>query len=146
MSKVDAFLEAVLPIQRAAEGALVSGNAQPRREFWSQREPVTILGAGRDSLSRHEVDEVFDRLASLFSNGRAELEVIAADATDDMGYIVGYERLAASIENGPETTFELRVTLIFRREHGQWRAVHRHADPRTKGNAGVERVRQLLNE
>ncbi len=145
MSEVDDFLGAVLPVQHAAEVSLVNGDAGPRRELWSQREPVTILGAGRDSLNRQEVEEVFDRLESLFSNGQAELEVLASHATGDLGYIVGYERITASIEDQPPTTFELRVTLIFKRENGQWRAVHRHADPRTTGHAGVERVRELLN-
>ncbi len=147
MSEVDDFLAAVLPRQRSAEHALVKGDAGPRREFWSEHEPVTILGAARDSLNRQEVEQVFDWLEKLLSSGEAELEVIAAGASGDLGYIVGYERTAgASIAGQPQPDFELRVTLIFRREDGEWRAVHRHADPRIAGQPAVERVRTLLNE
>ncbi len=144
MSEVDDFLAAVLPRQRSAEAALVKGDAGPRRTFWSDREPVTILGAARDALNRREVDEAFDWLESIFRNGEGDLKVIAAGASGDFGYIVGYERTVASIAGEPQPEFELRVTLIFRREDGQWRAVHRHADPRTKGQPAVDRARELL--
>jgi ketosteroid isomerase-like protein len=145
MSEVDDFLSAVLPRQRSAENALVNGDAGPRRAFWSDHEPVTILGAARDALNRQEVDVAFDWLQKLFGGGEVDLEVIAAGASGDLGYIVGYERTAASIAGEPHPDFELRVTLIFRREDGEWRAVHRHADPRTQGQSAVERVRELLN-
>jgi ketosteroid isomerase-like protein len=29
----------------------------------------------------------------------------------------------------PEQDWSLRVTLVFRREEGEWQLVHRHADP-----------------
>jgi ketosteroid isomerase-like protein len=147
VGEVDDFLAAVLPLQRAAEHALVNGDAGPRRRIWSDREPVTILGAARDALSRQEVEQAFDWLEKLFSSGDVELEVVAAGASGDLGYIVGYERTAgASIAGQPQPDFELRVTLIFRREDGEWRAVHRHADPRIEGQPAVERARALLDE
>jgi ketosteroid isomerase-like protein len=145
VSEVDDFLAAVLPRQRSAESALVNGDAGPRRAFWSEREPVTILGAARDALNRREVDDVFDQLEDLFSNGEADLEVIAAGASGDLGYITGYEWTTASVAGEPQPRFELRVTLIFRREGGAWRAVHRHADPRTNAQPAVERGRELMS-
>ena len=114
MSEIDDFLAAVLPRQRSGEQALVNGDAGPRRTFWSRREPITILGAGRNALNRHEVDDVFD------------------------------SHVAASVAGEPQPDFQLRVTLIFRREDGEWRAIHRHADPRVPGQPAVERARELL--
>ncbi len=146
MSDMDHFLAAVLPRQHAAETALVNGDAGPRRAFWSEREPVTIWGAGRDARNRREIDEVFDALAKLFSAGQAELEVIAADASGDFGYIVGYEHVTASVNSAQPAPIDLRVTLIFRREDGEWRAVHRHADPRVSDQPAVARTRELLNQ
>ena len=35
----------------------------------------------------------------------------------------------ASVGGEAPAQIELRVTLIFRREHGEWKEVHRHADP-----------------
>lgn len=145
MSEVDEFLVAVLPRQRLAEHALFNGDARPRRAFWSGREPVTLLGAGRDALNRTAVEDVFDGLAEVFTSGEAGLEVIAAEASGDLGYIVGYEHSTASIKGEPPAAVDLRVTLIFRREDGEWRAIHRHADPRVKGQPAVERVRELID-
>ena len=145
MSEVDDFLAAVLPRQHAAETALLNSDAGPRRALWSEREPVTILGAGRDTRDRREADDVFNALEKLFSNGHAELEVIAAEASGDLGYIVGYEHSTASVNGAQPERIDLRVTLVFRREDGEWRAVHRHADARIEGQPAVERARELLN-
>jgi ketosteroid isomerase-like protein len=146
MTEVDDFLAAVLPKQHAAETALVNGDAGPRRAFWSEREPVTILGAARDALNRRETDEAFDALEKLFSDGQAELKVIAAEASGDLGYIVGYENSIASVDGAQPAPIDLRVTLVFRREDGEWRAVHRHADPRIQGQPAVAHARELLNQ
>ena len=143
MSDVDDFLAAVLPRQQAAEAALLNGDAGPRRAFWSDSEPVTIWGAGRDARNSAEIEETFDLLETIFTSGEEELEVVAAAASADLGYIVGYEHVTASVGGEPPASIELRVTLIFRREQGEWRAVHRHADPRFEGQAAVERVRSL---
>jgi hypothetical protein len=146
VSEVDEFLRAVLSRQHAAETALLNGDAGPRRAFWSKREPVTIWGAGRDAVTRAEADIVFDSLEILFSDGQAELEVVAAEASGDLGYIVGYEHHTASVNGAPPAPIDLRVTLVFRREDGEWRAVHRHADQRIPGQPAVERARELLNQ
>jgi ketosteroid isomerase-like protein len=46
----------------------------------------------------------------------------------DLAYTVAIERYLASTHGGPQALTELRVTHVFRRENGQWRAVHRPAD------------------
>ena len=45
-----------------------------------------------------------------------------------MAYTVAIERYTASREGQPPAPTELRVTHVYRREGGQWHAVHRHAD------------------
>jgi len=42
---------------------------------------------------------------------------------------VGDEHSRASVGGDAPAPIELRVTLIFRREDGEWKEVHRHADP-----------------
>jgi ketosteroid isomerase-like protein len=44
-----------------------------------------------------------------------------------MAYTVGYERTQASI-NGEPRPYVLRVTQVYRREDGDWKVAHRHAD------------------
>lgn len=136
MSEVDEFLAAVLPVQLEAETALHNGDAAPRKALWSHTSPVTVFGAAKTVSGWREVEQLFDWLAGNFSNCQScDCEVIAAGASGDLGYLVGHERTTASVGGHEPTPYELRVTLIFRREGGKWKEVHRHADPwpETKG-------------
>ena len=130
MGDVDEFLEAVQPRQRQADLALLNGDSEPRKMLWSHKNPVTVLGAAKTVSGWHEVESLFDWLASNFSNGDMyELDVTAAGVSGDLGYVVGAEHSSASVGGEPLAPIALRVTLIFRREDGEWKEVHRHADP-----------------
>ena len=130
MSEVDEFLAIALPRQREAETAIHNGDSTPRKEFWSHRDPVTVLGAARSASGWPEVERLFDWLASNFSNGESSrFDIIAAGASGDLAYLVGFEHTRVSVAGGAPVSYELRVTLVFRREGGEWKAVHRHADP-----------------
>jgi ketosteroid isomerase-like protein len=54
-------------------------------------------------------------------------ETVAADVVGDMAFTAGYERTQASI-NGEPQRYVLRVTQVYRREDGDWKVAHRHAD------------------
>jgi ketosteroid isomerase-like protein len=130
MGEVDEFLAAVLPRQRQADLALLNGDSGPRKMLWSHKDPVTVLGAAKTVGGWPEVESLFDWLASNFSNGAMyELDVTAAGVSGDLGYVVGAEHSSASVGGEPLAAIALRVTLIFRREGGEWKEVHRHADP-----------------
>ena len=129
MTETEEFLGAVLRRQHEADTALHNGDAGPRKALWSHNEPVTVLGAAKTVSGWSEVEKLFDWLAKNFSNGAYQCEVVAAGVSGDLGYLVGHERTTASVAGGPRTAYELRVTLIFRREDGEWKEAHRHADP-----------------
>jgi ketosteroid isomerase-like protein len=130
MGEADGFLAAILPRQRQADLALLNGDAGPRKMLWSHEDPVTVLGAAKTVSGWPEVEDLFDWLASNFTNGTSyELDVTAASVSGDLGYVVGSEHSMASVAGEAPAQIELRVTLIFRREHGEWKEVHRHADP-----------------
>src|SRR5207302_7929875 len=118
-SESDDFLAAVMPRQHEAETAIHRGDAGPRKAFCSDKEPVTVPGAVRSARNRAELDDLFDWLASRFSNGApAQFEVISARSSGDLGYVAGYEHTTASIDGAPPASYDLRVTLVFRRENG----------------------------
>jgi hypothetical protein len=72
----------------------------------------------------------FKRLGSAFSNCTSfQNEVIAAGASGDLAYIVAFEHTTASIGGAAPEAYLLRATTVFRREEGEWKVVHRHADP-----------------
>lgn len=130
MSEVDDFLSAVLPRQRDADMAMLNGDSGPRKALWSHIDPVTVLGAAKTVSGWPAVASLFDWLAENFSHGTAySLDVTAAGVSAELAYIVGSEHSKASIGGAAAAPIALRVTLIFRREDGEWKEVHRHADP-----------------
>ena len=59
-------------------------------------------------------------------------EEVSRYSATDLGYVVQIERTQARLAgNDTITSISLRATIIFRREEGTWRIVHRHADPIT---------------
>lgn len=127
-TQTEEFLHEMLPRQRAAEQALHNGDAGPRLALWSHTDPVTVFGAKLSSSGWPHVEQMFRKVASWFSDSTEyEFEVIAAGASGDLAYTVGYERNRVKMDGRPRT-YTLRVTHVYRREDGQWRIVHRHGD------------------
>jgi ketosteroid isomerase-like protein len=130
MSELDDFLAATLPRQLKAEEALHNGDVTPRLEMWSRQEPLTVFGALRGANGWDEVSQSFRWVASRFSNCTAfNFDLVAAGVSGDLAYTVGYERCSRSWNGGPVESTTLRVTHVYRRENGEWKVVHRHADP-----------------
>ena len=129
MSDLDDFLTPTLTRQLEAEQALCSGDPGPRLAMWSTWDPVTVLGAEKTVTGSEEVRQTFRWLASRFSNlSDYRFELVAAGASGDLAYIVGYEHFTFSMDGGPVQPTTLRVTHVYRREDGEWKTVHRHAD------------------
>ena len=128
MSDREDFLAWATTRLKDAEIALHNGDAGPRRAIWSTRDPVTVLGAWKSAAGQHEVAELFDQLEGTFSDCTSYFhEVVAADVVGDMAYTVGYEHTQATV-NGVPRSYTLRATQIYRREDGEWKVSHRHAD------------------
>lgn len=128
MSDLDDFLAWVGSRLRDAEVALHNGNAGPRLDVWSRHEPVTVLGAWKSANGQTELRNLFAELATSFSDCTSwSHELVAADVIGDMAYTVGHEHTRASV-NGESRTYSLRATQIYRREDGDWKVAHRHAD------------------
>ena len=130
MSDLDDFLGGTIPRQLEAEEALHNGDAAPRLAMWSPRDPVTLFGGWGPCKSGYaEVSRISRWVASRFSDCTDyRLELVAAGVSGDLAYTVGYEHCTRSVDGGPAESNTLRVTHVYRREDGQWRIVHRHAD------------------
>jgi len=127
-TETERFLAEMLPRQRTAEQALHNGDVEPRLALWSRADPVTLFGAKLSSSGWADLEPTFRKVASWFSDSEEyEFEVIAAGASGDLAYTVGYEHNRVKVDGEPGT-YTLRVTHIYRREDGQWRIVHRHGD------------------
>jgi ketosteroid isomerase-like protein len=123
-----AFLDEMLPQQVAAERAIHNGDVEPRLGLWSHRDPVTLFGAVLSGYGWQQLSAEFATVASWFSDSqRYEVDVVAAGASGDLAYMVAHEHNTVRV-NGQLREYSLRVTHVYRREDGQWKIVHRHAD------------------
>lgn len=139
MDAVESFLAEVMPVQEKAERALHDGVVGPRIALWTRVDPVTVFGAAVPvSQGWEEVQSTFDWIAARFGHCTAyEFELIAAGASGDLAYAVGFEHTTCEIDGVP-TTYTLRATHVYRRERGAWRTVHRHGDaPPTDPRGGA---------
>lgn len=129
-TELDDFLSTVLPRQIEADKALHDGDPNPRMETWSTRDPVTVLGAIMPCVSGwDQVNRAFRWIATQFSNSETfDFDLVAAGVSGDLAYTVGFERSMFSFRGGPVAPGLLRVTHVYRRENGEWKIVHRHAD------------------
>ena len=144
MAEVDDFLDSFLPTLVDAEKALRDGDAEARPAIWSHHDPVTFFGAAITKSGWDEIAPAFDYLASQFSNCESfEYDVIAAGASGDLAYIVGYEHTTTAVATGPSERYGLRVTTVFRREDGKWKVVHRHGDPMPDSVSARDQVERM---
>jgi ketosteroid isomerase-like protein len=130
MSERDDFRSDVLARQTEAERAFHQGDAGPRMQMWSRRDPVTLFGAiGMFKSGWDDLSETFEWVASRFSDVTDySYEVVAFDVVGDMAYAVGYERFTGSVAGRPAKEVTVRSTHVYRREDGEWKIVHRHGD------------------
>jgi ketosteroid isomerase-like protein len=132
MADRDDFVEWVKTTLYEAELALHNGDPGPRRALWSRNEPVSVLGAWRSAHGQRELDELFAALGKSFSNCTSySFELHACDVMGDMAYTGGLEHTSASIDRNPRS-YTLRATQVYRREDGEWKVAHRHADTVTE--------------
>ena len=77
-------------------------------------------------------DAAVEWWARTFRGGPVDVEVFQAFTSGDLAVLVAVERQRGPVGDLPSQDWSLRITLVFRRDDGEWRLVHRHADPLTR--------------
>ena len=72
-------------------------------------------------------------MGRFFRNGTLEQEVVQSYGSADMVVLAIVERARVEVGGLPAQDWSLRVTLVYRRDGGDWRLAHRHADPLVVG-------------
>jgi ketosteroid isomerase-like protein len=127
-------LAQVIEEDHRALDAIVRGDAEPKKKLFSRRDDVTLANPlGPPARGWSQVEATLDRAVAQLRDGEPHrFERIAEFATADLAYIVEIERTQAKLGGSDEVApFSLRATTIYRREDGEWRIAHRHADPIT---------------
>jgi ketosteroid isomerase-like protein len=115
-----------------ALGEFNRGNAQPVLDIFSSEEDVSLSNpVGPTVMGRSNVMRTAERVASAMHEGQATgFENLTRFVSCDFAYIVENEHYRTKVSSKQEfEDIDLRVTSIFRMEHGGWKMVHRHADP-----------------
>jgi ketosteroid isomerase-like protein len=107
----------------------INGDPGPMMEVWSHGSDVTVMHplGGRET-GWEEVRASWEQAAQAFSEGKVSLvSLVVVPLADDVAYTLGTEHGQAKL--GDETVgIDWRVTNIYRREGGEWKMVHHHAD------------------
>ena len=115
-----------------ASEAYVQGDAQPLRLIVARVSPATFFPPTSGfTQGTQEVASRYEQDAEAFAPGsHFRFEVLQMAASDGIAYWVGFMRGEARMRGKAEAIpMNLRVTEVFRREDGEWKMVHRHADP-----------------
>ncbi|HEV8166656.1 MAG TPA: nuclear transport factor 2 family protein, partial [Actinomycetota bacterium] len=124
-------------IRRSAEAAsaLIRGDIRTYVTLVRHADDYTLMApsGGEPRRGFDASDQALDALARYFQGGEAELQVVQSYASGDMVVLVAIERQHGEVGglpdqdwSLPDQDWSLRVTLVFRREGGEWRLVHRH--------------------
>ena len=123
-----------------AFNSALKGNLDPMSAVWSHRPDVTDLDAdGGRATGWNEVRADFQNMVRLYPSGRIAPQDMLIVADGDMGFSVVTETGQLRSADGPMVNFSQRATNIFRREDGQWKMIHHHADSNSTATQGVTR-------
>jgi ketosteroid isomerase-like protein len=134
MAAVDDFDE-VVEQYHLALNEFFKGNPEPVKSFFSHRDDVTLANplVGLPARGWERVAATLEHASSQFTDGEnVGFETIAKYVSAEFAYVLLIERDKVKIAGSEDRTpSALRVTMIFRLEEGEWKVVHRHADPIT---------------
>ncbi|HEV8446694.1 MAG TPA: DUF4440 domain-containing protein [Gemmatimonadaceae bacterium] len=117
-----------MELREAAAREYETGDAEPLHRIATSHPPATLFGAdGATRLGPDRVLEAYDR--GVTRDGETHFEVLQSAASDGLAYWVGLQHSTVHVaDSDAPRHIVLRVTELFRREKGEWKLIHRHAD------------------
>jgi ketosteroid isomerase-like protein len=108
--------------------ALLNGDPGPMKEIWSHEDDVTTMhiSGGREE-GWDTVGETFEGFAAAMADGSAPRSDHVIRVVGDAAYELYTQKISATFAGEP-LTVEGRVTNVYRKENGEWKAVHHHGD------------------
>jgi ketosteroid isomerase-like protein len=107
-------------VGREADGVLAMFHPDPSTVLFDYLAPgLTSL----DELRQTATDLAERATGIVFSYPKVTVHVLS----DDVAYSMAYSHLEATLADGPALTVNSRVTTIWQRIDGRWRAIHEHS-------------------
>jgi ketosteroid isomerase-like protein len=125
-----AFLDfgTFLELREAAAKEYEAGDVEPLRQLATRHPPATLFASdGAIRLGPDRVSEAYEQRVR--SDGETHFELLQSAASDGLAYWVGLQHSTARCaDSDTPRHIVMRVTELFRREKGEWKLIHRHAD------------------
>ena len=132
---LDPSFEQFLPQFERGIGRFLNGDPTLWKQNASQSPDATIMGAwGAYEKGWSEASPRYDWAAARFKDNGAtvKVEYLSSGVSGDLAYTVAIERSRVRIAGQEQPAImSLRATHLFRKENGEWKMLHRHADPLT---------------
>lgn len=110
----------------------LNGDAILWKQQVSQSEDVTIMGGfGAYEKGWQQVGPRYDWASERFkpSGAKAQFEYLALAVSGELAYTVAIERSKVHFADTDKVEpMTLRATHVFKKENGEWKLLHRHAD------------------
>ena len=104
------------------------GNPQPLLDLWSRGDDVTVMAAvGVYQVGFEAVSKLLTWASTTQKFEGWSAENLVKLAGPEFGMSVELEHYALHVD-GEDKGMTLRATQVYRREHGEWRIIHRHGD------------------
>ncbi len=124
-------LDEALERFHAAATGMARGDPEGVKALYSRADDVTLANPfGHAVRGWPEVAAALDYVSSRFSDGEVtEFRNIARYEAADLVTFLDVEHWRTRVGGEDLSEFDLRVTSTYRNENGDWKLVHRHADP-----------------
>jgi ketosteroid isomerase-like protein len=127
-------LESAIEASHRALDAILKGDPSVYEVLYSDSDDVTLGNPfGPYAHGRKQVEATLAGAASHYRDGQAtDIDLVEKYVSDSLACVVEVERGRTKVGGGQEVVpVAVRVTSVFRLEDGNWKLVHRHADPIT---------------
>jgi NAD(P)H-dependent FMN reductase/ketosteroid isomerase-like protein len=122
--------------------AYVNGDAAPLDSIVATSGQATFFPpAGGSEQGAETVKQRYDRDVAAFRAGsETQLDVLHSAASGTVAYWTGFQTAKVRMDGSDQPqSMRLRITELFRLVEGEWKLIHRHADPMAEPRkAGLE--------
>ena len=116
---------------RAAANAMARGDAEGVKALYSRADDITLANPfGHAVRGWADLSEALHYVSARFADGAVtEFNNIARYESSELVTFLDVEHWRTRVGGTDPSDFDLRVSSTYRLEDGQWKLVHRHADP-----------------
>jgi len=126
--ELDADAEEMIARCHAALLQQAQGRPEPFLELWSHTRDVALMAAiGGYQLGFDQVSEALSEASKSQNFESRDSTTLLAAFGKDLGVTVEVETLKRQIDGEP-ADLTVRATMVYRREAGEWKVIHRHGD------------------